>query len=162
MPDFRERWAGILNDCGLEVTPDVKLALLAATAGNEEMRFLLGESERIEREWAEVRAGDWDGGDVSDDYWRMAAAASRVFSLLGPKAARFLMAELQEPGSSHRRTAARMLLAVPGHVDVGAVRSILSSEPDEEIRGFLGQVLNPSPSVPCAWWQFWKRGRHGK
>ncbi len=89
-PGFEALWNSILEDCGTESIPELKLRALAVLAGPEEMQFLLAEYERNGAEWQALIASGEDAGDGSDEYWRASVSLTKAFEYAGSRGIDFL------------------------------------------------------------------------
>lgn len=153
--DFLALWKSILEDCGMEMIPEAKLRRLAANAGEEEMRFLLEEGERIGREWAELRDRGGDPGDGSDEYWRMAASVEKAFALMGAKAVPIVLEKLRQSALSRRQAALPLLRSLRAHVEPADLRTAFDGDKEEAVEEALRLVFGAEPE-PRRWWQVWK------
>lgn len=151
---FRAAWEAVLSECQLEYIPRKRLPGLAAQAGPEEIRFLLRESERLQREWEAIR--ETDAGDVSDDYWRQMLCLADVFRLIGGRAVLPLMKELDTGDVPQRVAAARALQSVARHVDADDFGDLLMRERHPEVRSALVAAASEPPPRREHWWQFWR------
>lgn len=89
-PGFEALWNSILDDCGMEHIPELKLRALALLAGSDELQFLLAEYERIGAEWKALIASGDDAGDGSDEYWRASGSVTKAFDYTGDRGIDFL------------------------------------------------------------------------
>ena len=151
---FRSLWKEALEECLLERIPRFRLRALARIATEADMRFLLDEGARIEKEWEAIRGHD--AGDVSDDYWRMATCVAETFRFIGARASPFLLAQVSDLGSSHRLAAARLLGTVAAKPDRGRIEAALAKEADPLVRAALAGALKAAASA-SPWWRFWRR-----
>jgi hypothetical protein len=80
--EFEQLWCKVLSECELEFIPRARLRVLAAMTTDDDLRYLLSESDRIGCEWEAI--GETD---VSDGYWRMSTCAAETFALIPRSAA---------------------------------------------------------------------------